>query len=118
MVSIRRFGVIRTSNVAALVYFILTLIFVIPLALLLAAAPQIPVADGFGRTTNVNLGGSALFLLVLPFIYGIFGWILTAVGCLLYNLVAAVTGGIAVEVVREAPPAAAPALQGWGEPQP
>jgi hypothetical protein len=87
-------------------------------ARVLAAAPSIPVADGFGRTTAVNIGGSAIFLLVLPFIYGIFGWILTALGCLLYNLVAAVTGGIAVEVVREAPPAAAPALQGWGQPQP
>jgi hypothetical protein len=118
MVSIRRFGVIRTSNVAALIYFILTLIFVIPLALLLAAAPSIPVADGFGRTTAVNIGGSAIFLLVLPFIYGIFGWILTALGCLLYNLVASFTGGIAVEVLREAPPAPAPALQGWGQPQP
>jgi hypothetical protein len=118
MVSIRRFGVIRTSNVAALIYFILSLIITIPLALLLAAAPQIPVTDGLGRTTTVNIGASAIFLLLLPFIYGIGGWILTALGCLLYNVVASFTGGIAVEVLREAPPAPAPALQGWGQPQP
>jgi hypothetical protein len=42
----------------------------------------------------------------------------TALGCLLYNVVASFTGGIAVEVAREAPPAPAPALQGWGQPQP
>ena len=91
MVSIRRFGVIRTSNVAALIYFILSFIVVIPLALLLAAAPQIPVTDGLGRTTTVNIGASAIFLLLLPFIYGIGGWILTALGCLLYNVVASFT---------------------------
>jgi hypothetical protein len=43
MVRIPRFGVIRTANVAAVIYFILAAIFVIPFSLL-AAPPPAPAA--------------------------------------------------------------------------
>jgi hypothetical protein len=117
MVRIRRFGVISTSNVAAAIYFVLTLIFVIPIALLLAAAPQTQVSTGFGTQPSIG-SGAWIFLLIVPFLYGLVGWVITAIFCLLYNLVARFTGGIGVEVVREAPPPPPPALQGWGQPQP
>jgi hypothetical protein len=117
MVRIRRFGVISTSNVAAAIYFVLTLIFVIPLALLLAAAPQAQVSTGFGSQPSLG-AGAWVFLLIVPFVYGLVGWLITAIFCLLYNLAARFTGGIGVEVVREAPPPPAPALQSWGQPQP
>jgi hypothetical protein len=117
MVRIRRFGVISTSNVAAAIYFVLTLILIIPIALLLAAVPQPQVPTGLG--TQPSFGPAAgIFLLIVPFVYALVGWLFTAIFCLLYNLAARFTGGIAVEVVREAPPPAAPALQGWGQPQP
>ena len=117
MVRIRRFGVISTSNVAAVIYFVLTLILIIPIALLLAAVPQPQVTSGIG--TQPSFGPAAgIFLLIVPFVYAVVGWLLTAIFCLLYNLAARFTGGIAVEVVREALPPPAPALQGWGEPQP
>ncbi len=117
MVRIRRFGVISTSNVAAAIYFVLTVIFVIPLALLLAAAPQGQVSTGFGNQPSLG-AGAWVFLLIVPFVYALVGWLITAIFCLLYNLAARFTGGIGVEVVREAPPPAAPALEGWGQPQP
>jgi hypothetical protein len=116
MVRIRRFGVITTSNVAAAIYFVLTLIIVIPIALLIAAAPQAQFSSGLG--TQPSLGPAAgIFLLIVPFVYALVGWLFTAIFCLLYNLAARFTGGIAVEVVHEAPPPAAPALEGWGHPQ-
>jgi len=67
-------------------------------------------------TSGITTAG--IFLLIEPFMYAVVGWLLTAIFCLLYNLAARFTGGIAVEVVREALPPPAPALQGWGEPQP
>lgn len=122
MFRIRRFGVVRTSNVAAMLYFVLALIFVVPFALLFSAMPPVPVTDQFGQPIPgagaVDLGPFALLFLFLPFFYAILGWIFTAVFCLLYNLVARFMGGVEVEVERVQPPPPAPELAGWGQPRP
>lgn len=98
-------------------YFFLTLIFVIPFAVILLAGPQ--GASGLGSLgSSSGTGLAAPFLLVVPFVYAIVGWAFTALFCLLYNLAARFTGGIAVQVTREIPPPVAPAVQGWGQPQP
>ena len=104
MVRIRRFGVLRTATVAAVIYFILTAVFAIPAALIFSAAPPATLTDQFGRTVQFNI--SPLFVLVLPFIYAGFGWIFTAVACLIYNLAAPFTVGIEFEAVAvtSAPP--------------
>jgi hypothetical protein len=38
------------------------------------------------------------FAVLLPVLYGLAGFIFTAIGCLLYNLVAGMVGGIEVEI--------------------
>jgi hypothetical protein len=109
MVRIRRFGVIRTANVAAVIYLILTAIFVIPFALILVAATPTTFTDQAGRTTRIDL--SPVFLLLIPFLYAAIGWVFTAIGCLIYNLAARWTGGIEFEAIAVAPapsPAAPP----------
>ena len=87
---IRRFGVVSTANVAALIYLLITLVFVIPFALILAAAP-VTTTDGFGNTTSVSI--SPVFLLLIPLLYAGIGWVFTALFCLIYNLAARFTGG-------------------------
>ena len=87
---IRRFGVVSTSNVAAVIYLLITLVFVIPFALILAAGP-VTTTDALGRTTSVNI--PPLFLLLIPVLYAGFGWVFTALFCLIYNLAARFTGG-------------------------
>jgi hypothetical protein len=119
MVRIRRFSVIRTANVLAVIYFLVTAIFALPFALILAANP-ITFTDQFGRTSSTSI--SPIFALFIPFLYAGFGWVFTAIGCLIYNLAARFTGGIEFQAdtvesgppplqapMQQAPPAAPPA---------
>ena len=114
MVRLTRFGVVRTASVAALIYLILSAIVAIPVALIVSTTP-VTVTDQFGRQLTMQL--SPVFILLLPLVYAAFGWIFTAVACLVYNLAAWVTGGIEFEAipvaaarppVTTAPPVAPP----------
>jgi hypothetical protein len=90
MKRVKSFGVYQTSKVAAIILFITALIFMIPLGLmgtfiLGRSIPGFPFIDG-------------LFFIFFPFMYGIVGFIMTALGCLIYNLIAKWTGGIEFEI--------------------
>ena len=99
MFRIRRFGVLRTANLAAVVYLLLTLLFVLPFVLILAAAGPMEFTDQFGRTASVDF--SPVFLLLVPLVYAVLGWIITALFCLIYNLAAAITGGVEIQLHGE-----------------
>jgi hypothetical protein len=114
MVRIRRFGVIRTSNVAAVIYFILTAIFVIPFTLLAAATPM-TFTDRLGRTVSFELPW--VLLLFVPFLYAGIGWLFTALACLIYNLAARWTGGVEFEAIAVAPSPPPPAQPATPPPQ-
>jgi hypothetical protein len=103
MFRIRRFNVIKTSNVVALIYMVVVAIFVIPFSLLFFVA---------GTATQIQgdvVTGGIVFALVAIFGYGLAGWVFTAIACLIYNLVAGWIGGIEVQVEAVTPPAAPPA---------
>lgn len=102
MVRIRRFGVIRTANLAAIAFALFTLIVIIPFVIILFAAGPISFTDRTGQ--SVDFSGSPLLLLFVPLAYAIIGWVVTALWCLVYNLAAALTGG--VEIQLEGDPAA------------
>jgi len=118
MFRIRRFGVVKTATVAALMYFVVVLIFVIPIALIVAVAGTQSTAGRDGTPLfDPALGAAGVFVfgLLAAVLYGLIGWIFTAVACLIYNLVARWTGGIEVQVERREPPVATvPAT--WGAP--
>jgi len=82
---IRRFGIGQTAKVVAVLYALMGLVF---LPVLLIASMFSPKEAGF--STGLALG--------LPIIYGVCGFIFTAVGCALYNFVAGLVGGIEVEM--------------------
>jgi len=90
MKRIKRFGVYQTSKVIAIIYFLITVVFMIPIVLIssLVGGENIP---GFPF-------GGGIFFIFLPFIYGTMGFIMTAIGCLIYNLIARQTGGIEFEI--------------------
>jgi hypothetical protein len=81
---IRRFGIGQTAKVVAVLY---ALMGVILIPVFLVAAMYSPKQAGFGTG----------FALALPIIYGVCGFIFTAIGCALYNLVAGWVGGVEVE---------------------
>lgn len=82
---IRRFGIGQTAKVVAVLYALMGLLFV---PIFLIAAMFSPEETGFGT-------GLAL---ALPILYGVLGFIFTAIGCAIYNVVAGWIGGVEVEL--------------------
>ena len=115
MVRIRRFGVVRTSNVVALWTLVIGLIFLVPFAIIVAAAGEMTTTDQFGNTFTMSPGPLIGTFLIGIVFYAGFLWIFTAIGLLIYNLVAGVTGGVEMELVQPPVPAYAPG-PAWGQP--
>ena len=112
MVQIRRFGVVRTSNLVAVWTLLIGMLFFIPFALIVAIAGTLTVTDRFGNTASTGaIAAIAIGLFVVLF-YAAFLWVFTALGLLLYNLAARWTGGVEIELrhpgERQASPPAAP----------
>ena len=82
---IDRFSVGQSAKVVGVLYALMGLVFV-PFFLL--ASLFAPRQAGFG----------AGFALLLPILYGVAGFVFTAIGCALYNLVAGWVGGIEVDL--------------------
>jgi len=89
MPQITRFGVGQTAKVSAVLYFVLTLVIVVPVALVVGL---------FGGGQAMPFGGGWIIMLLMPFLYAIVGFIGVALACLLYNAVASRIGGIEIEL--------------------
>lgn len=103
MYTIRRFAVMKTATVVAVMYMVIVAIFIIPFALL-------TVAVGRGDSAATGMVGILVFGLLAALLYGVVGWIITAIACAIYNLVAGWVGGIEVQVDQVMPP---PVAQLW-----
>ncbi len=98
MIRIRRFGVLRTATVLAVLYALAALIiFAIFALFILLAGTQQPALPG-GFDMGPGAVGILIAGLILSAFYGLFGWIFTAMFCLLYNWVAGFTGGVEFEL--------------------
>ena len=86
---ITRFGVHETALVVAVLYFVLAILFV-PIVYLVSRA----------QSTG---GLPPIVMIIGPICYGIFGYIFSAIGCWLYNIVASWTGGIALTLATGEP---------------
>ncbi len=89
MKRVKRFGVFQTSKVSAIIFFLTTLVIMVPIGILAM----------IGGTISGKLfpfAGGIIFF-ILPFFYGIIGFIMTAISCVIYNLIAGWTGGIELE---------------------
>ncbi len=75
-----RFGIQSTALIVGLIYFVLAIICVPIFFVATRSAP--------------NGGLPGIMLVIGPVIYGIVGYVFTAIGCLLYNLIASWTGGM------------------------
>jgi hypothetical protein len=102
MVRIRRFGVVKTATIVAVMYVLIVAIFVVPFAILAAAAGR---GDGSGTASFVLIG------VFVALFYGLIGWVFTAIACAIYNIAAGWVGGIEVELENVVPPPPPPA---WG----
>lgn len=81
---IRKFGIAQTAKVAGVLYGLMGLVFLPFLLVISALSP---------KDADFGMG----FALAMPILYGVLGFIGTAIGCALYNFVAKLVGGIEVE---------------------
>jgi hypothetical protein len=81
---IKRFGVHSTASTVAILYYILAVI-VVPIVYFVSQA-------------NPNPNGKlpTIILILGPVGYAVFGYIVTAIMCWLYNIIASWTGGVAM----------------------
>ena len=110
--TIRRFGVLSVAKMYGLLMFLFGLIFGVIYGLVLivfgaaisAMGPSSEATAGGVSTVVMGLG----MMIGLPLFYGVLGFIMGAIGALIYNAVAGIIGGVKFELegVREeyAPP--------------
>ena len=91
---LRRVGVLKAAIMGGLGYAILSLVFV-PFFLFFAMLG--PAVGGMGPMEGEWMLGPA-FALLLPLIYGFFGFIGTALAAAVYNLIAMMVGGLDIEL--------------------
>ena len=90
MKRIKRFGIYQTAKIGGVIYFLIAAIIMIPIGLLFSML-------GMGNMSGFPAIGGVFFF-ILPFVYGFIGFVMTALCCAVYNLVAKWTGGIEFEV--------------------
>jgi hypothetical protein len=103
MIRIRRFGIARTATVLAVLYALAALIFFAIFALFVlvfgSSMTNIPGSENIpGFAPAAGAVGVLIFGAIAAVFYGVFGWIFTAIFCLLYNWVAGFTGGVEFEL--------------------
>ena len=79
----------QAGKLFAVLYFFLSLIFVIPMILIAAIAPT-PMGTGFHFSVGV--------LLIFPFMYALVALIFVPLACWFYNIAAKFVGGLEVTV--------------------
>ena len=106
-ITIRRFDVVRTANIAAALYLVITLVFslviFLPVTLLVSVAGTQYGGNGMGAILGAGVIGVLIFAVIGGLIYAVIGWIITAIMVALYNFVAGRIGGLQVDVTIEGP---------------
>jgi hypothetical protein len=82
----------QAGKLFAVIYFVLSLIFVIPMAVAIHYAPLPP---------NGKPPMSPEVLVFLPFLYAIGGLIFVPIGCWIYNMAARWVGGLQITVTDD-----------------
>ena len=101
--TIRRFGVISVAKMYGLLMFIFGLVFGVIYGLILIVFGAAISAVGRGGSDAVAGGVSTVamgvgMMIGLPLFYGVLGFIMGAIGALIYNAVAGIIGGVKFEL--------------------
>lgn len=89
-VQVKRFSPHQNAKVAAVLMALGSLVLVIPMFLVTLLFPMAP--------HNGPAGPSPFMILLFPVLYLVMGYIMVAIGCVLYNFVCKYTGGIEYEI--------------------
>ena len=119
-ITIARFDAVRTANIVAALYAVIVLVDRAPVRGAVRARGPRGRAGGRRprRRWPAASSGVLLVLLLAVVFYGGIGWVMTALVCALYNVLAGRIGGIRVEVQPEGPALMGPGGPGWPAPAP
>jgi len=87
---VKKIDVFKTSLISAIIFFFVSLVMIIPMMLIMG------VAGGYSRMPGLAFG--SLLMIFMPIIYAVMSFIMTAIWCWIYNLVAKQIGGIEIEI--------------------
>ena len=93
MVAIKKVSIHKTALTISLVTAVSSLIFLLPMMLLFGAVSTL--SDGSNSFNGSTQMGMMIFM---PIMYLVLGYIMTALGAVIYNLIARFTGGIQIEL--------------------
>jgi len=96
--TIRRFGVMSVAKMYGLLMFIFGLVFGVIYGLfLILFGAAMTAASGEGMGAAVSGGSTVVIglgmMIGLPIFYGVLGFIMGAIGALIYNVLAGIVGG-------------------------
>ena len=86
---VAKIRVLKTALISALTFFFISLIVFVPMLIITGIPGGFPGGMGFGK--------AALPLVIMPILYPIMGFLMTALWCWLYNVIALRIGGIEFE---------------------
>lgn len=89
MTRIKRLSPHQNAKVAAILTFVMSLFFVVPMVLVMSSVSR---DSGYGMGST-----GAMMFIFMPILYLIIGYIMTAIMCLVYNLLAPYIGGFEFE---------------------
>jgi hypothetical protein len=86
---VKKIRVVHTALISALIFFFISLIVFVPMLIITGITGGFSGGMGFGK--------AALPILVMPVLYPVMGFLMTALWCWLYNVIAKRIGGIEFE---------------------
>jgi hypothetical protein len=98
-VTIKSLGVMSIAKMYAVMMLVMSLIIAIPygLIIIVMGASALGVKDG-GAIGAGGIVGGLLFMIGIPILYSVLGFVFGAIGALIYNLFAKMVGGIEMEL--------------------
>lgn len=92
---IRRIAVLKAATIGGIAYAAMSLLFV-PLMLFFVVASRSMAPEAAYGGGDWLMGPA--FLLLAPLIYGVIGFVATALAAAIYNLIAMMVGGLEIEL--------------------
>lgn len=86
---VKKIRVVHTALISALIFFFISLIVFVPMLIIIGITGGFAGGMGFGK--------AALPIVIMPLLYPIMGFLMTALWCWLYNMIAKRIGGIEFE---------------------
>lgn len=114
---IKRLGVFSVAKIYSVVMAGVGLVVGIPLGLLMiifGAAMMSSSGRDAATGGGVGIGIGIFYMIGLPIIYGVIGFIFGAIGALIYNVASGVIGGVEMELENADTGYSAPPPPSWG----